>query len=246
MSQNPVLAPENITDAPFAAPFEVAPSEVAGLDASHPKAILSRRALLGVGALVGAALCLPALPARADFGYSDVKALRLLEEIAGLEADFFAKAAISAPADGLQEPEMNAINLIARQDNELMRWFKAARGRYGISAFDKFYSLNQASSRPLPSYRFGAATSNTRAGLFSRAIEIKTVAVGAFHGAVGQADDAKLVQAFAALAGVQGRHLAMLQELNGQTPFTPLESAISLREAATKLSEYGFNAEVLG
>ncbi len=258
MPQNPVFAPENITQAPLDTPIDTAldtPIDALPLTASpfaadtalsHSETGLSRRALLGLGIVIGAALSLPALPARADFGYSDVKAMRLLEEIARLESDFFTKAAISAPADALQEREMNALNLIARQDNELMRWFAAARGRFGIAAFDKFYSLNQASSRPLPEYRFGNTIGTTRDALFARAIEIKSVAVGAFHGAVGAANDAELVQAFAALAGVQGRHLAMLQELSGQSPYTPYEAALPLREAATKLSEYGFNAEVLG
>lgn len=239
MSHNPVLAPENIPDPPL-----VAPSESASPDDS-PSASLSRRALLGIGALTGLALSLPALPARADFGYSDIKAMRFLEEMANLEADFFARAAMSAPADGLPEREMNTFNLIARQDNELMRWFGAARGKYGISAFDKFYSLNQSASRPMTQYRFGASTSGTRAQLFARALEIKSTAVSAFHGAVGEVNDPKLVQAFAALAGGQGRHLAMLQELDGKSPFTPFESAMSLRQAANKLARYGLSAEAL-
>ncbi len=251
------LEPEN--DVSSDAPFDLAHSDAPQIELSvedatlhsdsRPATAFSRRALLGFGALVGAALALPALPARADlgysFGYSDLKALRALEELSRLEADFFAKTAISAPIDGLPEREMSAFYLIARQDSELMRWFGAARDRYGIRAFDDFTSLNQAASRPMPEYHFGASTSGTRAELFTRALEVKSIAVSAFHGAVGAARDPKLVQAFAALAGVQGRHLAMLQELNGKTPFVAFESAMSLRDAATKLARYGFNAEAL-
>lgn len=207
---------------------------------------LSRRTLLAAGAVAAAILALPALPARADFAYGDVKTLRFLEEIARLQADFFQKAAISAPADALPERESNALNLLARQDSEVMRWFAAARGKYGVSAFDGPTTLNQASSRPLPNYRFNGETFKNRDTVLTRALEIKTLAVGAFHGAVGEATDPKLVQAFAALGGVQGRHLALLNDIAGQPPFTPFEAALSVAEVATKLAPYGFNSEVIG
>ena len=207
---------------------------------------LSRRALLTAGAVAAVVLSLPALPARADFGYGDIQTLRFLEEVSRLQADFFQKAAISAPAEALPEHDSNTINLLARQDAEVARWFGAARGKYGVSAFDGPASPNQASSRPIPEYRFLGDSFSNRDRILARAIEIKTLAVGAFHGAVGKARDPKLVQAFAALGGVQGRHLAMLSELTGKDPFVAFEKALSGAEVATKLAGYGFNAEVLG
>lgn len=207
---------------------------------------MSRRTLLVAGGLAAVALALPAFPARADFGYGDVKTLRFLEEVARLQADFFQKAAMSAPADALPEREANTINLIARQDAEVMRWFGSARAKYGVSAFDGPSTLNQASSRPLPNYRFSGEPFQNRDRIMARAIEIKTLALGAFHGAVGSSKDPKLIQAFAALGGVQGRHLAMLSELSGQTPFVAFESALSGADVAAQLAPYGFNAEVLG
>lgn len=207
---------------------------------------LSRRAVLAAGALAAVALTLPAFPARADFNYGDVKTLRLLEEVARLQANFFLKAVMSAPADALAERESSALSLLARQDSELVRWFGSARGKFGLSAFDGPSTLNQASSRRLSEYRFLSETFKNRDTILARAIEIKGLAVSAFHGAVGAAKDPKLVEAFAALGGAQGRHLAMLNELSGQSPFTPFETALSLADVATKLAPYGFNAEVLG
>lgn len=207
---------------------------------------LSRRALLAAGALTALALTLPALPARAAFVYGDVTTLRFLEEIARLQADFSLKAAMSAPAAALAERESSALSLMARQDAELMNWFGSARNKYGLSAFDGPSTLNQASSRPITQYRFPGETFQNRDTVLARALEIKGLAVGAFHGAVGAAKDPKLVEAFAALGGVQGRHLALLNDFSGQPPYTPFETALSRAEVATKLADYGFNREVLG
>ena len=208
---------------------------------------LSRRSLLAVGAVAAAALTLPALPARAeDFPYSDIMALRFLEEIARVEADFFNKAAGSTTAEGIQERELNAFSLIARQDAELVRWFKAARLHHKIGAFTNFYTPNQSTSRPVPTYTFGPGTFDTRSALYSTAISIKETAVGAFHGIVGEADSPKMIQAFAALAGIQGRHAAILRELSGQSPLVAFEATVSRNALAQRFEAYGFNREVLG
>lgn len=209
--------------------------------------LLSRRAVLAAGALTALALSLPALPARAaEINYSDTKALRFLQELTRLQSDFSLRAALSSPAAALPTRETDALNLIARQDNEVMRWFAAARGKYGVSAFAGPSTLNQASSRPLPQSRFNAGTFTNREQIFARALEIKGLTVGAIHGAVGAAKDPQLVQALAAIGGVQGRHLAMLSELAGQPAFVAFETPLSMREVAGKLAPYGFNTEVIG
>lgn len=226
MPENPVFEPEN----------------------SVPTStnLLSRRSLLAIGAVAGAALALPSLPVRADIPYSDIMALRFLEEVARLEADFFTKAANSVTAEGIQEREMSALSLIARQDADLVRWFKAARQRYKIGAHSTFFTPNLSTSRPMPQYRFGGGTFNTRSGLYSTAISIKETAVGAFHGVVGQADSPDMIQAFAALAGIQGRHAAMLREASGQPSLVAFEAALSRSEVGQRFDAYGFNREVLG
>lgn len=227
MPENPVFEPENSVP----------------ISTNH----LSRRSLLAVSALAAAALTLPTLPARAeDYPYSDIMALRFLEEIARLEADFFLKAAGSTTAEGIQENELSAFNQIARQDADLARWFRAARQQNKIGAFSNFYTPNQSISRPVPVYHFGNDIFNTRSGLYSAALSIKETALGAFYGVVNEADSPKMIQAFAALAGVQGRHAAILRELSGQSSLVPFEAVVSRYDAALKFEGYGFNREVLG
>ncbi len=230
MLENPVLEPEY---------------QDAAETPSAEAPLLSRRALLTLGLVAGAALTLPALPTRADFPYGDLRTLRYLEEVARLQAGFFSAASLSSPAEALPEREANLINLIAQQDSELVRWFASAQNNYSLGAASTFYTPNMSTSRPIPSYQFGLGTLNTRAAIFARAIELKEASVGAFHGAVGGASSPKMIQAFAALAGVQGRHLAMLQEVAGQEPLVDFEAALSRREAAQRFAKYGFNSEVL-
>src|SRR5688500_6902046 len=66
--------------------------------------VVDRRSFLGLGmAACGAALALLAAPAQGAPGlleYSDRRALRFLEEVEALQADFFSRAAMSAAADG--------------------------------------------------------------------------------------------------------------------------------------------------
>lgn len=205
----------------------------------------SRRDFLVLGALAGAALLLPSLPASAAFGYGDTRHLRFLEELQNLQADFFTKAALSATNDGLSEREMNIFNLIAKQDAEQARWFAKARQRYGIAAFDKSYTSNLSVSRVTPEYHYPRNTFQTRAEMFARAIEIKETAVGAFHGVVIRASDDKIVESVASLAGVQNRHLAALKELSGQNPLTAYVEATTPRAAANKLTAYKFKSEAL-
>ena len=52
------------------------------------------------------------------------------------------------------------------------------------------------------------------------------------------------MQAIAALAGVQNRHLAMLNELAGKDPFVTYVEAMSLQDAGKALNKFGFGTEV--
>ena len=206
---------------------------------------ISRRALLGLGAAAcGAALLFTSAPAQAA-SYGDRNALRFLEDIELFQTEFFRRVTLSATIDGLDEREMNALARLAQQDNEHALWFRIARRRMGIGAFERHYSPTQSSSRPPKTFRFPPDAFANRNGLYSVAIAIKEASVAAYHGQVGEADDPKLVQAIAALAGVEGRHLAMLKELFGQDPLIGFENALSRREAAQKLARYGFASETL-
>jgi hypothetical protein len=232
---------KNMPESPFES-FDRAP-EVA--QNGPAEASNSRRDFLMLGALVGAALVLPQLPAQAAFGYSDTKYLRYLEELQYLQTDFFTKAALSATVDGLSEKEMSVFNLLAKQDAEQSRWFRNARQRFGANAFNKPFSPNMSVSRVTPAYKFPNKTFLTREELYARAIELKEISVSAFHGVVGRANDAEIIQSVAALAGVQNRHLAILKENAGQNPLDSYVAAISPQAAASRLSKYKFAPEAL-
>jgi hypothetical protein len=103
---------------------------------------ISRRNLLALGAVAGVALALPALPARADFTYSDATALGFLLQVAQLESDFFTRAATATTTEALDERESNALAWIAKQDAELVRWCNAAFDKTNMGAAATFFTPN--------------------------------------------------------------------------------------------------------
>ena len=212
--------------------------------------IVDRRSFLGLGmAACGAALALLAAPARSApdlLEYSDRRALRFLEEVEALQADFFSRAAMSAAADGMEERERNVINLIARQDREHNAWFRLARAKFGLSEFERTYTPNTSSSRPLRVFSFSSEIFTTRVKLFPVARTIKAISAGAYHGMVMRSSDGEITQALAALAGIEGRHATALQEISGLSPLpSAFEEALSPQVVLTRLVEHGFRGEAI-
>lgn len=211
----------------------------------NPESGTTRRGFIALGAAAcgAAALLLNNTPAHA-LGYSDAELLRFLEEVEHLELDFFTRAALSGTADGLQERELYALAALSKQDNEHAYWFKLARQRFGLSAFDKPVEPNQPASRQAPTYKFPSQSFESRASLYTLALSIKETSVGAYYGVIARLKDPEIVQAVASLAGVEGRHLAVLRELSGQSPFVAYEAALDTGDVASRLTKYGFSAEV--
>ena len=199
----------------------------------------TRRNFLALGALAGAAaIVLPALPARAlDLGLASQ--LKFLENAGFFQNQFFARALRSGSIDPLTPAEGAILMTIAGEDSEQARWFRAVRAKRGLMPS----RATMPSSITDPNFNVGGAYGN-RAKFFDSALAIKSAVVGAFHGIVGKGGDAETVQAIAALAGVQNRHLAMLRELNGLDPFDTYVQALGLQEAGNTLSKYGFGTEV--
>ena len=87
---------------------------------------------------------------------------------------------------------------------------------------------------------FGSAF-NSRDSLFSTALDIKETVLFAYHGAVDIVAKDSLMLA-AAIAGVEGRHVAVLRELNGMDPVpTPFERRMYPDAVGKRLAKYGFN-----
>ena len=209
----------------------------------------SRRDFLRSGLLLGAAttvaLSLSATPAHAlKLVYGDAQRLQFLVEVQAMQADFFRRAAQSVTADGLQEREMTALGVIAQEDGQQMRWCEIALKRFGGTAFEMAPGLQSASKTP-PSFDFGADTFKTRENLLQRAIELKTISASAWMGAAGDCNKAELCSALASLGGVQNRHLAILQDVSGQSALLAMAPPMSPEAAYKALEKAKISKKVL-
>lgn len=205
----------------------------------------SRRGFLALSAVAcGSALLMGAVPAQ-SMGYGDQRRLRFLEEAERLEKEFFGRAAQSGTADGLTEREANVLNLIAKQDAEHASWLLMAAQKFGVGTSSRTESGARESSRPALVYTFPASLYATRGAFYVNALSIKETVVGTYHNLLGEISDPKMVEAVAALAGVEGRHLAMLRDLTGEDPFVGFENTFTTAEASRRLRKFGFAAEII-
>ena len=228
-------------------PHEVATSTCTPLAVTAETAAegVSRRAVLaGLAASCGAALLLLQKPSRAltNVGNTDAQVLRFLEEVELMQADFFMRATRS-PAFAEMEPrERDVFALLALQDDEHAMWFRLARQKLGVAEFGHFYTPNTSQSRPPRIFNFPGKDFDTRQALFAAAVTMKELSVAAYHGAVGNAKNGELVQALAALAGIEGRHATALREIGGVDAFVgAFEPAMSQGAIARRLEGSGFS-----
>lgn len=230
MSQSPPLpsrTPENSKmdspSAPSGEQFGVASPE--------------RRKWLGLSvAACGAALLLASKPVQASSG-GDLAALTFLEDLELMQTDFFTRVSSSTAYDGMEQRERDVFNLIASQDREHAAWFRQARSRYGISP-----APGSTSALAPRRFSFPATAFVSRTTLFPLAVSIKDTAVAAYHGVVGNTRDGDLIEALAALAGIEGRHSSAIREIYGINSLeTAFEPALSKNEVARRLAPYGFN-----
>jgi rubrerythrin len=223
------------------------PSKVSSASEQERATIaLSRRALLGAGALAGAGIVL-AGSAHADilrsvkgFIHLNPIVLNFAFEMEELESDFFARATQSNAYKDLPLRARSAINQIAFDDQEHFEALKELRAQTGNKRATNFESPNTSSSRLPRFYNYPGKAFSSTEGLLSTAIDIKQTVLQAYHGAVDLVDKDTLKLA-AAIAGVEGRHLAILLEIAGQDPVpSPFEGALSSQKAGQILGRYGF------
>ena len=204
----------------------------------------SRRAFLGRSALVGGAvavgaLALPALPAHAqDFSISDGRLLGFLLEVQMLQSEFFTNAALTTTADGLTEVESNTLNTITQQDGEQERWCKIALHKFALSHNGLPNTLPGGFTR----HRYKFAAMNSRDMLLREALRLKTASASAWMGAAGEANSGEIASAFAALAGIQSRHRALLAHALEEPVFMAMAPTLSMSEARSALARFGFDA----
>lgn len=208
-------------------------------DTNSVSSATTRRSFLALGAVTGAAvIVLPALPARAlDLGLASE--LKFLENVQFFQNQFFSRALRSGLIDPLTPREGKALLTIATEDGDQARWFSAARAQRGLMPS----RATMPSSMTEPNFQMNNNYAS-REKFFASAITIKSTAVGAFHGIVGKGGKADMVQAMAALAGVQNRHLAMLKEMARLSPFDNFVTPLSVQEVGKTLSKFGFGTEI--
>lgn len=209
----------------------------------------ARRRLLGIGVLGGAALATGVLGTKSanadivDFLDRildlDPIVINFAYELEELQAAFFDSAARSRGFYQLSAREQSTINLIAMQDRQQFEVLKRLRAKLGIKAGDSFESRNAEASRRPRTFTFGNAF-HSRKSLMNNAIEIKRLSVASYHGSVNLVNRGNVTVA-AAIAGTDGRHLAVLRELAGLDPVpTSFEEAISPQDTGRMLAKYGF------
>lgn len=211
-----------------------------------------RRSLLALSAAAGlGGLALGAAgvgPARADILRS-VKGLFDLDplvvnfafEMEELESEFFLRVLRSPVYNSLSPRERNAFNLIATQDRAHFEMLNDFRGRTANRGGGRFETPNASASRRPGNFYYPSEAFKSRDKLYPTALDIKETVLFAYHGAVDLVAKDTLKMA-AAIAGVEGRHLAVLREMSGIDPVpSPFEGALQSGAAGNRLARYGFN-----
>ena len=210
-----------------------------------------RRQLLTIGAAAGAAglllgSSLGAAPAQADtlrglkgFLYLDPLVVNFAFEMEELESEFFRRALDSKGFSKLTDREQDVFTTIAYEDKEHFEAIGKFRAAHNYKSAGSMETSNASSSRRPGMFSFGSF--NSRKSLFDTALDIKQTVLYAYHGAVDIVANDTLMLA-AAIAGVEGRHAAVLRELNGMDPVpAPFETRMYPDEVGRKLAKYGFN-----
>jgi hypothetical protein len=220
-------------------------SHQVGPDVKSP----ARRQLLALGTAICGATVAGAIfnPARADLVaglgkvlYLDPIVFNFAFELEELESDFFNRLSSTGAYGSLTTQEQNVLEVIAAQDREHFQALVSLRDKYGYKAAGKLESSNTSASRRPRTFKTGVM--GDRTSLLSAALDLKENALFAYHGAVGLLKDPALLEAAASIAGVEGRHVAVLREVMGLDPVpAPFEGALEAQVAGRKLAKFGFN-----
>ena len=185
-------------------------------------------------------------PARADLVaklgkllYLDPTVLNFAFEMEELEKDLYSRLPRSKGWGELSGDERNIILLMATQDAQHFDILNAARDAYGFKNAGSSETLNQSASRRARLFTYPSL--NTRMETLNTALNVKESVLFAYHGAVGLVRNKNLLATAAAIAGVEGRHAAILRQAMGLDPVpAPFEGAYDAQHAGYKLGKYGF------
>ena len=208
----------------------------------------TRRQLLALatatcGATVAASLF---NPARADLiakigklFYLDSIVLNFAFEMEEMQKDLYGSISRSKGYGELSGKERDLMALFAQQDDEHFQILNAARDAFGFKDAGGTETLNAFASRRPRSFTY--PNLSNREAILNTALDVKETVLFGYHGAVGVVRNKKLLSTAAAIAGVEGRHAAVLRMAVGLPPATaPFEGAYAAQHTGYKLGKYGF------
>jgi hypothetical protein len=181
----------------------------------------------GAVALAGAAgLGVLAVPARAALPDNDLAYLRLLIGCELLGADFYAKAQQAKPfgAPGLELLARAAFN----------------EGEHYAALADELTGAGQTpETADDVDFTYPRATFTSVAGVTRAAVDLETLFLGAYLGALGGIQNLTLAQPLARMAACQAEHLAVFSRLLGRRSFElSFPTALTIDRASDALAVY--------
>jgi hypothetical protein len=195
---------------------------------------LSRAALLSRGAKGGAAM----LAAGSAFAFldgtasadtlpdSDLAYLRLLISTELLGADFYTNAIAAQPYRGAGAKELKLALANEKDHYATLAGIFTSAGQAPATADDIDFS-----------YPAGAFT--TTGAVTKLAVDLETLFLGAYIGAVTAVQTASLLQPVAQIAANQAQHLTVFSQLLGRSAFkAPLPAALTIDVVTQALAAY--------
>ena len=209
----------------------------------------TRRQLIAMATVTCGATVAAAMfkPAQADLVakigklfYLDSIVLNFAFEMEELQKDLYGSLSRSKGYGYLSGEERNLIALFAQQDADHFEVLNAARDAFGYKDAGSNETLNTFASRRPRIFKYPRLSS--REDVLNTALDVKETVLFGYHGAVGIVRSKDLLKTAAAIAGVEGRHAAVLRQVVGLKPSTaPFEGAYAAQQTGYKLAKYGFN-----
>ena len=208
----------------------------------------TRRQLIAMATLTCGATVAASMfnPARADLVakvgkifYLDSIVLNFAFEMEELQKDLYTRLSASRGYGFLSGEERNLISTFAQQDGQHFDVLNAARDAYGYQDAGSTETPNTFASRRARFFTYPKLDS--REAVLNTALDVKETVLFGYHGAVGIVRDKQFLAVAAAIAGVEGRHAAVLRQVVGLKPSTaPFEGAYAAQYTGYKLGKYGF------
>lgn len=207
----------------------------------------ARRQFFALATAIGGTAFAGALfqPARADLVaklgrifYLDPTVLNFAFAIEELQTDFFSRVTRAPGFNQLDGELRSAMSLIGSQDDTHRGLLESLRPEFQARDAGTFETPNTSESRR-PRF-FTYPSLRNRDDILKTAIDIKENSLFTYHGAAALLGSKKLLTTAVAIAGVEGRHVAVLRQLSGLDPVpAPFEGAITAQAAGNYFARYG-------